>query len=122
MSERITILDENKIEEALDKGVHLTEGESAKLDMHKEDLTFDSMDLTRETRNKRSYENANADVSKYLLSLIDIKNMNEFYTNKINEASSYRERRFYERMRMRNLLDRGLRYPRLYSYDCIYGG
>ena len=120
MSERITILDENKIKEVLHKDVHLTEGESAKLDMHKEDLTFDSMDLTRETRNKRSYENA--DVDKYLLSLIDIKNMNEFYTNKINESSSYRERRFYERMRMRNLLDRGLRYPRLYSYDCIYGG
>ena len=101
----------------------ITEGESAKLDMHKEDLTFDSMDpAVRENKNKRSYENANADVSKYFLSLIDIKNMNEFYTNKINEASSYRERRFYERMRMRNLLDRGLRYPRLYSYDCIYGG
>ena len=92
----------------------ITEGESAKLDMHKEDLAVN--------RNKRSYENAKVDISKYFLSLIDIKNMNEFYTNKINEASSYRERRFYERMRMRNLLDRGLRYPRLYSYDCIYGG
>jgi len=101
----------------------ITEGESAKLDMHKEDLAFDSMDpALRENKNKRSYENAKVDISKYLLSLIDIKNMNEFYTNKINEASSYRERRFYERMRMRNLLDRGLRYPRLYSYDSIYGG
>ena len=103
MSENIEILSTEGIttEAILANQVKIIEGESAKLDMHK---------------------NQESNIGKYWMSLIDIKNADEYYANKILNSTKFQERRFYERKRMRNLLDRGLRYPRLYCEDVIYGG